>query len=278
MKAITLAALLVGLWAGQAGAEGFDDVLATKHNLFPGGEEAMIQDVCLICHVEQFVDVTPQVAEALPLAYRQELLNFEGETLTVRPAAAAEADQIQMPLWDPITTLTTFLPLPTVGPSLGKGSPDSRPFGPSFACLSCHDGVLGNDIHQRGFSSGQSEFRTQEMVSAAEGTRSPDHPDSIVYPRKSTGEFMGHRADPNLMRYWSIPDRDENGVVVPTGPKSTTLNLQDIDAADPTQTANLVRTYQGVIHCDTCHNPHLDQNRPFLRLTTTNLCLVCHQR
>jgi predicted CXXCH cytochrome family protein len=258
-------------------AAGFDDVLITKHNLFPGGPDAVIQDVCLICHVEQFADVSPQVAESLPMVYRQELLTFEGETLAVKPAAA-EAQPVRMPLWDSQSDSSAFLPLPIVTPPFGKGRTESRPFGPSFHCLSCHDGVLGSDIHQSGFSSGRGESRAQEMRLATDGVRSPDHPDSIYYPRKPTGEFVGHRADPNLMRYWSIPDRNENGTVIPTGPRSTNLNLQDIDLADPTEMSSLVRTYQGVIHCDTCHNPHLDQNKPFLRLSASNLCLVCHQR
>lgn len=246
---------LVTLYPKGIWAQGFDEVLVSKHNLFPGGPKAVIRDVCLICHVEQFE-----------------------EPLTVKRVASPDLEQIRMPRWDPQNTPKDFLPLPGVPPPSGRGGPDPRPFGPSFRCLSCHDGVLGNDVHPLGFSSGRGEARSQEMISAREGTRSPDHPDSILYPRKPSGEFLGHRADPNLLRYWSIPDRDESGMIIPTGPRSMNLGLQDINPTDSTQTAGLVRTFLGVIHCDTCHNPHLDRSRPFLRLPAQNLCLVCHQR
>lgn len=279
LKALGAMLLITGLlWPRVVWAQGFDDVLVTKHNLFPGGPDALIHDVCLICHVEQFADTSPQVAEALPMVFKAELLNFEGGTLAVKPVTLSEPEQIRMPQWDPQNTPQAFLSLPVVPPPFGRGDPDHRPFGPSFHCLTCHDGVLGNDVHQLGFVGGRGEARSGEMTAAQEGVRSPDHPDSILYPRKPTGELLGHRTDPKLGRYWSIPDRDENGMIIPTGPRSANLGLQDIDPSDPAQTTGLIRTFLGVIHCDTCHNPHLDQNRPFLRLPAQNLCLVCHQR
>jgi len=416
--AILLIAGLLWPRVGWAQGPGFDDVLVTRHNLFPGGPEAEVRDVCLICHVEHIEDTSPRMMATLLKTSEVELSSLKGEATTeqtpeglkitisekvlfdfdhydLKPTAifplqkiakilmespgvevvvtghtddvgtdaynqrlserraeavknrlilegtatdrllslglgerfpkvsndtpegreqnrrvdlllkpayqpapvqqeppppameqrgmlqeVASPDLIQQatPLWDPRSTTQLFLPLPRVLPPFGKGGPDHRPFGPSFNCLACHDGALGNDVHQLGFASGRGEARSQEMISAREGPRSPDHPDSILYPRKPTGELIGHRADPNLLRYWSIPDRDEGGMTIPTGPKSTNLGLQDIDASDPAQTTGLVRTFLGVIHCDTCHNPHLDQNRPFLRLPTQNLCLSCHQR
>jgi predicted CXXCH cytochrome family protein len=90
--------------------------------------------------------------------------------------------------------------------------------------------------------------------------------------------MTGDRADPKLKRYWSIPDRDENGLILPTGPVSANLGLQNIDANDPDQTAGLVRTFSGVMRCESCHNPHDNNIQPYLRVPNKTLCLSCHER
>jgi predicted CXXCH cytochrome family protein len=163
-------------------------------------------------------------------------------------------------------------------PLMGKGEPDKRPFGPSFGCLTCHDGALGSDVHQRSFSAEREGDRIRVMTSVKEASRLTDHPDSIRYPRKTTGEFSANSANPNLKRYWSIPDRDIDGVIIPTGPNSVSLGLMNIEPDDALQATGLVRTFLGMIHCDSCHNPHVDHNRPYLRVPSNDLCLVCHQR
>lgn len=250
MKAFRSAILIVVfLWGAMAWAQGFDEVLPTQHNLSPNGPRASVRDVCLVCHVEP---------------------------VTGQSAPSAGLESAAMPLWDPRNPIVAFPPLPQVQPPSGKGGPDDRPFGPSFHCLACHDGVLGNDVHQPGLPNGSDLGK--ESVLNQDITRSSNHPDSIRYPRKPSGEFLTRLANPNLKRYWSIPDRDENGVVIPTGPQSVNLGLQNIDHEDPLQAAGLVRTYLGVMHCDTCHNPHINQDRPFLRVPPKKLCLVCHQR
>ena len=50
-KAAALVILSGLLWPGTLWADGFDEVLLTQHNLFPGGSDALIRDVCQVCHV-----------------------------------------------------------------------------------------------------------------------------------------------------------------------------------------------------------------------------------
>ncbi|MBI3995084.1 MAG: cytochrome c3 family protein [Nitrospirae bacterium] len=234
-------ALAWALATGSAGAQGFDQVLSSKHNLLADGPASPMDSVCGSCHIEG------------------------GQTQT----SAA---------WDKENPTKVFPLQHLPPPDPGKGDPETKPFGPSFDCLACHDGVLGNNVHQLGFSGGAPTADPDAVKALQTGLRTPDHPDSITYPRQPDGRMSGDRADPRLKRYWSIPDRDENGVTVPTGPKSAALNLQNIDPNDPAAASALVRTFMGVIHCDTCHNPHNNDTRPFLRVPHKTLCLVCHDR
>jgi predicted CXXCH cytochrome family protein len=229
------------LLKGIAGAQGFDQVLSSKHNVLPAGPASPMETVCGSCHIKS------SSAQAVPAWDKQ------------NPTKAFQTNYVA--------------PLP-----LGKGTPDTKPSGPSFDCLTCHDGVLGNNIHQLGFSGTAATYNPDAVEALQTGLRTPDHPDSILYPRHPDGRFADDRPDPKLKRYWSIPDRDDNGVTLPTGPRSAALNLQNIDPNDPAATASLVRTFKGVIHCDSCHNPHNNDTRPFLRVPHKTLCLVCHDR
>ena len=225
----------------SAAAQGFDQVLSSKHNVLPSGAAEQMKIVCGSCHIEGGGSKTP-------------------------------------PAWDKKNPTRTFSFRHITQPPLGKGTPGTKPFGPSFDCLTCHDGVLGNNVHQLGFSGSVPTGDPAAVEATQAGPQTPDHPDSISYPREPDGRPAGARADPKLKRYWSIPDRDENGVTLPTGPKSAALTLQNIDPNDPVAAAGLVRTFMGVIHCDTCHNPHNNDVRPFLRVPHKTLCLVCHDR
>lgn len=239
-RALTIIAIWV-LLRGIAGAQGFDEVLSSKHNVLAAGPDSPMETVCGSCHIK-------------------------GSAIQAAPA------------WDPANPTKAFQTSPVVRPPLGKGTPDTKPFGPSFDCLTCHDGVLGSNIHQVGFSGEKATYNPKVVEALQTGLRTPDHPDSIRYPREPNGQMTGDRPDPKLLRYWSIPDRDDNGVTLPTGPRSAALNVQNIDPNDPAAASLLVRTYKGVIHCDSCHNPHDDKIRPFLRLPLSSLCLVCHDR
>jgi predicted CXXCH cytochrome family protein len=127
--------------------------------------------------------------------------------------------------------------------------------------LGCHDGVLGTEIHQ-----------------AATGTvKSFDHPNNVVYPRRANGQFRPERPTVNQYRYWSIPDLRDGNLVLPTGPTSSRLALSaPTDPAYPG--ASLVRTSQGMVQCDSCHDPHDNGSAPFLRAPAQDLCFICHDR
>ena len=264
------------LSGGFVWAQGFDDVLLTPHNLFPGGADSLVRDVCIVCHVEPIAGVSPRIAEALPMG-----IPIEGY---VQPEASpmsgsvplAQYEPVAIPLWNTQSTAMTFLPLPELPSAISKHDPAHRPYGPSFDCLACHDGVLGSDIHLPPFLVGNDEEELIEETAELNGAG--NHPFSIRYPRAPSGEYISRETTVNLKRYWSIPNRDDDGVEIPEGPRSDYLGLSAIDVADPLQAAGLVRTFRGIMHCGSCHDPHIDLNQPFLRVSSKDLCFVCHQR
>jgi len=250
MRVGQLTAVRIVIWAlsgawiafpGLGAAQEFNQVLSSKHNVLAAGPGAAMDTVCVSCHVEG------------------------------KPTEA-------VPVWDKGNSIKSYPMHHITQPPAGKGTPETRPFGPSFDCLECHDGVLGNNVHQLGFSGGAPTGDADSIDAIQTGLRLTDHPDSIEYPREPDGRLLSDRTDPKLKRYWSIPDRNDEGIVLPTGPRSAALDLQNIDPNDPAAVSALVRTYLGVIHCDSCHNPHIDTIRPFLRAPNTTLCLVCHNR
>ncbi len=120
---------------------------------------------------------------------------------------------------------------------------DPAPTGVSMACLSCHDGTIGLDVI--------TNVPNSYTGSAAVGTTMPsarlanlgtdlrnDHPVSVTYDVTADAAF--------------------NPVGSVTG-------------------AGLV-LYTGKVQCGSCHNPHTQANRPFLRISnaSSNLCLTCH--
>ena len=275
MKGFSFAILVsVLVIPGSAWADGFDEVLLTQHNLYPAGTDALIRDVCQVCHVEPIRDISPRVANALPMGMSDQGPGEGDLSLSAESAPTTDFMPVAIPLWDAENTGHFFLPLPDIPPGIRDNKKDRRPFGPSFNCLTCHDGALGSDVHQ---PSVRVDLTKSEDLQENRD-RSPDHPDSIQYPRRPSGDFATSSPIPSLFRYWSIPDRNENGVVIPDGPMSAALNIESIDLDDPLQASVLIRTFLGTIHCDSCHNPHLNLHRPFLRVSAKDLCLSCHQR
>jgi predicted CXXCH cytochrome family protein len=39
-----------------------------------------------------------------------------------------------------------------------------------------------------------------------------------------------------------------------------------------------VRSRDGKVACESCHNPHSDRYPPYLRSMPPDLCLVCHNK
>ena len=228
---------------GQAPSPGFDEVVSSKHNVHPYGEDSTLEEVCQTCHYRK-MNGTAAVA-----------------------------------VWDPQNTTRFFESFHIVRAWQNKPRDhEAKPFGPSFNCLTCHDGILGSNVHPSGLfgdSPGAGAVPKQAFQSKV---RSPDHPNTVSYPRRPNGTLTGEQANPRLARYWSIPDRNEDGVTLPSGPQSRVLGAKNLDLDQANAPSKLVRTFMGVVHCDSCHNPHLDELRPFLRLPEKQLCVACHDR
>ncbi|MDH5525830.1 MAG: cytochrome c3 family protein [Nitrospirota bacterium] len=135
----------------------------------------------------------------------------------------------------------------------------------SDACLECHDGGLAGAVHQQ-----RDEVVTRERG----GSRSPDHPIRIPYPRAVSGKFVVPTPLPQHLQYWSVPDMKGEQLILPHGPTSSYQTLVDVDSA----TFNAVRTRDGKVHCESCHNPHSNKAAPYLRAMPPDLCLVCHEK
>jgi predicted CXXCH cytochrome family protein len=137
----------------------------------------------------------------------------------------------------------------------------------SGACLECHDGVLATSIHQ------QQEGEVKEE----RGGRYPaNHPIRVLYPRDPGGAFVVPTPIPQNLQYWSIPDIRAGELRLPTGPMST---YQPLAGGDTEQlTFAVVRSRDGKVACESCHNPHSDRYPPYLRSMPPDLCLVCHNK
>jgi predicted CXXCH cytochrome family protein len=180
--------------------------------------------------------------------------------LAPAPAPGAE-DQLlgAAPLWGGQGEATVF-PV-DADPAGGAGAPDT-----SGRCLECHDGVLATAVHEnRG-----------PIVRERGGTRPPDHPIRIVYPRDPAGTFIVPTPLPQNRQYWSVPDIRAGKMKLPTGPASTYQDASGTDLLNAT--FGLVRVREGQVACESCHNPHSNQTPPFLRQMPPGLCLVCHDK
>jgi predicted CXXCH cytochrome family protein len=256
---------VTGIFLGSSGwgAPPFDEVVRTTHNLLPSRGMAGFKNVCLSCHTDG------QVLKGQENHPGSETLTPEPETPAGPSAPAATLQETPArPLWTTRNNGSGY----SLASSLWRleNYVDRKPFGSSSACLTCHDGALALDVH--GENKVLGEPRTSQK-------RFLDHPTAIPYPRRPDGIFATERPTPGSQRYWSIADRTRDGVVMPSGPVSTYFRLPGgMDPKDPSTGAMVVRTSYGAIHCDSCHNPHVDQYPPYLRTQPKDLCFVCHDR
>lgn len=299
--------LAVGLGADLPPAQAdnpYNDVEQTVHNFMPPGSVYTIKELCFSCHV----DGNSHIPGAPPPPGGEAAL----------PAFSPEREQ--RPLWNQDTAVRNFAlsqnwPLP-------KQMLTDRPFGTSADCLGCHDGAFAADVHRGGERYGRGGMQAindfSDWLETAMGTDPerksgvPDHPVSIIYPRKPDGELILSRPVSSQRRYFSIPDLQNEQLVLPTGPISkfyaqTPGNLQAAPsaigngngqtvaalptgggttggataaatAAEGPEQLRLVHTTFGVVHCDSCHNAHSELHAGFLRDTSPQLCLLCHDR
>ena len=258
----TLALLFFTLFAGLTAlnASPLDEVIRSRHNLALPSLPPSTS--CTICHIHP----VPGAPKATPA---------EGETAP--PAEKAP----NPPLWsghqETPYRLTASLP--------AKNHPYNQPTGSSLTCLACHDGALAKDMH--GINVNNPRLGAEATAPWKGGlTRREapplsrvDHPISILYPRKPNGQFVPENPTVTYARYWAIPDfRPDVGYVLPETATSSYLDLPKEKVSSPEILSNLVRTTSGRVECDSCHNPHSEKIRPFLRVPSSSLCLVCHDR
>ena len=146
-----------------------------------------------------------------------------------------------MILWNHELTNQTFqMYSPLASGRTITGQPD----GPSKLCLSCHDGVTAIDNY--GGTTGGVQLMpgtAGDPGSANLGTDlRDDHPIGIAYPTSDTGY------------------NDKTG-------------LQGVILVTVGGEADRVE-------CNSCHDPHVNTNSPFLRLPVTGseICLECHNK
>lgn len=245
---------------GAADAFSLDEVNTSRHNLLPLASSSS-STACPLCHID-----------GVPWRSSSE------KSATVEGAPEPKAPPL--PLWvskgaKPYS-LTATLPR--------ERQPYNQPTGSSFSCLACHDGVLGKDMH--GVNVGAPRFGAEGALPlegvvgrlGAPPLSRVDHPISVPYPRRPDGRFDPENPTVTFSRYWAIPDRRPDGFTLPVDHVSSYLDLPAGGNVSRESISTLVRTTSGRVECDSCHNPHSEQVRPFLRVPSASLCLVCHDR
>lgn len=256
--------LFLTLFAGLAtlDASPLDEVVRSRHNLALPSLPASTS--CTICHIEPLPGAATD-SKAAPAGPE---------------SAPPPPKKPSPPLWsnreEPTYRLTAALS--------AKSHPYNQPTGSSLTCLACHDGALAKDMH--GINVDTARLGAEANTSWEGGFSSReapplsrvDHPISIPYPRKPNGMYVPQNPSVTYARYWTIPDLRPEGYVLPEAGTSSYFDLPQEKVSSPEILSTLVRTTSGRVECDSCHNPHSEKIRPFLRVPSASLCLVCHDR
>ena len=137
---------------------------------------------------------------------------------------------------------------------------DPRPAEASMLCLSCHEGSIPLDrvqVKPAGFGPGGGNGET--IKRCATDCHTGGNP---------AGGF-------NWEQVWFEPDlRKQHPISIVYDPALD----PDFQPTSTVEAAGL-RLVDGKVECMTCHEPHSQRYRPFLRIgnTTGSLCLVCHR-
>lgn len=156
--------------------------------------------------------------------------------------------QVDAPLWNRAFSGATYL---MYSSSTIDMTPDGQPTGISKACLSCHDGTIGLDVVINPPNGGPAAPTTT--------------PGTNTMPAGSTLLDTDLRNDhPISMVYDELADTKFNA-------KADILTAGLRLFVDPSSAGDKVQ-------CATCHDPHLDDATPFLRIANTGsqLCTTCH--
>ncbi|MEC4677930.1 MAG: cytochrome c3 family protein [Nitrospirota bacterium] len=240
-------------------ASPLEDVFQTGHNLMASKADA--SKSCTVCHTDE-----------IPWQKDKDTASGKKTSKVVSPP----------PLWQKSHSGTS--PYRAIQNLPAGEHPYNHPTGTSMVCLSCHDGALGTDMHGINVDDPRVGAPANVPFDGMWGKRGApplsrlDHPISIPYPRLPNGKFTPLNPTVTQFRYWALPDRQADGLVLPTSGTSAYLDLPVGAVSGSDHLSSLVRTTGGRLECDSCHNPHSEQVRPFLRAPAANLCLVCHDR
>ncbi len=261
----------------QLAASPLEAVSNTRHNLV--APEAASGNACIVCHTGKLPWST---SEALPEPSSDSQESSESHEESADLKDKLLDAPLQSPLWNRVEMEDLrYSAIQTV--PLDE-HPYNHPTGSSLICLSCHDGALGGDMHginvdnPRVGASAKPAWNGMAGPLGSPPLSRVDHPVSIIYPRKPNGTFVPHNATVTRSRYWALPDRHAEGLTLPTAGTSSYLDLPKGEISNAAHLSSLVRTTGGLMECDSCHNPHSEKVRPFLRVPSKTLCLVCHDR
>lgn len=137
---------------------------------------------------------------------------------------------------------------------------DAQPTGTSRLCLSCHDGTIALD----------------DVINQPIRHTGPSAPGETI-KRCATECHQGGSPEGgfNWEKVWFDTDlRTQHPIAIQYDP-SRNANFQPAAAVE----AAGLKLEDGRVQCNTCHDPHTQQNRKFLRIPNTggSLCLVCHR-
>ena len=275
---LTLSALAVGLIAATQEAAAAGNIANTKHNLssvrsgtswgstqFSSGTgdiyaQTGSDQICVFCH-------TPHGA--------------------VSPATTA-------PLWNREVSAASAYSAYVMSGSNSTGTASVG--GMALACLSCHDGTQAMDAMLNGPGFGNAPGGGGVRVGVTDGganytwsnTEGPtmsgngapllgtdltnDHPIGMLYCGGGATNEPGVKnttcSDADFMGATSVTGVNKSYVQGSTAAGDLPLKLYGPDLANST------------VLCGTCHDPHLDNGRTFLRQPAagSKICLTCHTK
>ena len=166
------------------------------------------------------------------------------------------ANATQPPLWNRRRTTTPYRMYEQGGLDMLL---DASPNDASRLCLSCHDGSIGLDevINMPNHYTGPAPARSS--IRDCEGCHSGGNPAGGI-------DWEGVWIEPDLRKMHPISIAYD------------AARDPGFHPATAVQAAGLP-LFNGRVECLTCHDPHTQQFRPFLRRTNAGngLCLLCHR-
>lgn len=135
---------------------------------------------------------------------------------------------------------------------------DSQPSGNSLACLSCHDGTIGLD----------------DILSPPRSYTGPPAARTTIDECESCHNGGSPAGGINWEGVWLDTDLRKHHPISVTYDPSRDPSFRSVAEVEA---AGLV-LFDGKVQCMTCHEPHSQMFRPFLRVSPgmQSLCLICH--